>query len=112
MSAAVVGIPGLIGAYHPAWVSAGAIHVYQTGWVVCFAVASILYYASCRVLPRQAPKGGNLDGTPLSFEQLAETEGYFDGEQVLEYRLSRLEGSIGDGKSAVEEMKVISKSDV
>lgn len=105
-----MGIPGLIGAYHPTWVSADAVHVYQTGWVICFAVAAFLYYMLCRVLPRREPNDGTLAGTRLAFEELAETEGYFDGEHVIEYRITRLEGSMKD--EGVEETQVSPKSDV
>jgi NCS1 family nucleobase:cation symporter-1 len=92
VSAAVLGVPGLIGAYHPSWVSTGAKHLYQTGWVVCFAVAMCVYYALCRVLPRQVHPMGRPANTPMIFEQLAESEGYVEGEHRIHLELSTMEG--------------------
>lgn len=114
VSAAVLGVPGLIGAYHPSWVSAGAKHLYQTGWVVCFAVAMCVYYVLCRVQPRQAhPTDSTLDSS-MAFEQLAATEGYYDGEHRIAYEVSSLEGLTSHESSSlgIESMRETPKCHV
>jgi nucleobase:cation symporter-1, NCS1 family len=96
ISAAAFGIPGLIGAYHPAWVSHGAIHMYQTGWVICFAVATTFYFMTNRILPaRVAPEGYNAE--PKKFEQFAETDGYLEGDQLVKFRTLQMQ----DGEEPV-----------
>jgi NCS1 family nucleobase:cation symporter-1 len=86
ISAASFGIPGLVGAYHPTWVSAAAIHMYQTGWVLCFATAAVFYLVTNRLLPaRVLPEGHT--GEERSFEKLAVNEGYFDDEKVIEWNV-------------------------
>jgi NCS1 family nucleobase:cation symporter-1 len=81
VSAAVFGVPGLIGAYHPTWVAAAGIHIYQTGWVICFAVAVSFYFVLNYLLPARVFPAGH--DSPKTFEGLAETEGYFDGEPLV-----------------------------
>jgi NCS1 family nucleobase:cation symporter-1 len=114
VSAAVLGVPGLIGAYHPSWVSTGAKHLYQTGWVVCFAVAMCVYYVLCQVLPRQVHPMGTPANTPMIFEQLAESEGYCEGEHRIHFEFSTLEGlaSHESSSSRVESMRETPKADV
>ena len=82
VSAAIFGVPGLIGAYHPTWVAEAAIHMYQTGWVICFAVAVAFYFAANLVMPAKVFPVGH-EGASKGFESLAETEGYFDGEPLI-----------------------------
>jgi NCS1 family nucleobase:cation symporter-1 len=97
VSAVVVGIPGLAGAYHPSWVSAAAVHVYQTGWVICFAVAALLYFAACTVFPPKVfPSSA---GLPKKFEILAESDGYLDGEHRVEFRVDSSEGEEDQSKA-------------
>ncbi|KAL2208362.1 NCS1 family nucleobase:cation symporter-1 [Sarocladium strictum] len=79
--AAVFGIPGLIGAYHPTWVSMSATHIYQTGWVICFAAAAAFYYAVNLVFRAQVLPDGQ-GSSNLAFEHLADTEGYLEGENT------------------------------
>ncbi|KAI5247791.1 hypothetical protein E4T43_01700 [Aureobasidium subglaciale] len=98
LSAAVLGIPGLVGAYHPTWVSEGAKHLYQTGWVVCFAVAMFLYWVANLVFPAKVLPGDQGGARKPKFEELALTDGYLDGESFIEYGLRRLDGS-EDGRS-------------
>ncbi|KAF4416061.1 NCS1 nucleoside transporter [Fusarium acutatum] len=81
---AVFGIPGLIGAYHPAWVSMAATHIYQTGWVICFSAAAAFYYAVNLVFPAEVLPHGQATSN-LAFEHLADTEGYLEGENVVEF---------------------------
>lgn len=82
--AAVFGIPGLVGAYHPTWVGIAATHIYQTGWVICFVVAAAFYYASSFFLKAQIVPSGR-EAPALGFETLAETEGYLDGDDPVEF---------------------------
>ncbi|CRG91925.1 Uracil permease [Talaromyces islandicus] len=96
--AAVFGIPGLIGAYHPTWVAIAATHIYQTGWVICFAVAAVFYYIIDFVLPAQIlPDGHNRHD--LSFETLADTDGYLEGDAIVDFPLLE-EESVASTKEA------------
>jgi NCS1 family nucleobase:cation symporter-1 len=104
----------LIGAYHPSWVSAGAKDLYKTGWVVCFAVAVGVYYGLCLAFPRRVYPADAGDDTAMSFEKLAETEGYFPGEQAVECQLRTLEGLAerGSSSSGIESVREATKLDV
>jgi len=83
--AAIFGIPGLVGAYNPSAVGPAATHIYQMGWIVCFAVASTLYFVASPVLPpRGVPEAHHDD--PKLFEGFAETEGYLEGDDLVEFR--------------------------
>jgi NCS1 family nucleobase:cation symporter-1 len=85
LAAAAFGIPGLVGAYHPTWVVSAAHHMYQLGWILCFAVASTLYFGSNFVLPaRVTPEGHDAD--PKEFEGFGATEGYLEGDSMIEFR--------------------------
>ncbi|KAF5639361.1 NCS1 nucleoside transporter [Fusarium sp. NRRL 52700] len=81
---AVFGIPGLIGAYHPTWVSMAATHIYQTGWVICFSAAAAFYYAVNLVFGAQVLPHGQAT-SDLAFEHLADSEGYLEGEDIVEF---------------------------
>jgi len=96
VSAAVFGIPGLVGAYHPSAVGKAATHMYQMGWILCFTVAATFYFASNLVFPaRVVPEGYNADGK--QFENFADTEGYLEGDALVEFR--RME--VQDGEEPV-----------
>ncbi|KAH8893643.1 NCS1 family nucleobase:cation symporter-1 [Thozetella sp. PMI_491] len=88
--AVVFGIPGLVGAYHPAWVSSAATHIYQTGWVICFAVATSFYFIVGRFLPGQvAPEGCSAEAK--RFEHFAETDGYLEGDSLVEFEVAEVQ---------------------
>lgn len=91
VAAAAFGIPGLVGAYHPDWVAPAAIHMYQTGWVICFAVAVTFYFLINMALPAKVFPIGHENNTK-SFEQLAESEGYLDGEPIIRFRVVGMQG--------------------
>jgi nucleobase:cation symporter-1, NCS1 family len=58
--------------------------MYQMGWVLCFAIASILYFSTNRILPAQVvPEGQNADSK--QFEGFAESEGYLEGDSLVEF---------------------------
>ena len=82
--AAVFGIPGLVGAYHPTWVGIAATHIYQTGWVICFAVAFAFYFGITLALPnRVIPRGYHIEDK--RFESLADTDGYLEGDSIVTF---------------------------
>jgi NCS1 family nucleobase:cation symporter-1 len=114
VSAAILGVPGLIGAYHPSWVSAGAKDLYKTGWVVCFAVAVGVYCGLCVAFPRRVRPADPGNDTAMPFEKLVETEGYLPGEQAVGYQLRILEGLAGrrSSSSGVESSREATKLDV
>ena len=82
MHAAVFGFPGPIGAYHLSWVAAAAIHMYRTGWVICFVAAVVFYFVVNRVFPAKVFPA-RYESTPKSFEKPVEIEGCFDGEPLV-----------------------------
>lgn len=90
--AAVFGIPGLVGAYHPTWVGVAATHIYQTGWVISFVVASTFYFGITLALPnRSLPQGYHLEDK--RFELLADTDGYLEGDSIVAFPvLEQVEG--------------------
>jgi NCS1 family nucleobase:cation symporter-1 len=61
-----------------------ATHIYQTGWVICFAAAAAFYYAVNLVFRAQVLPDGQ-GSSKLAFEHLADTEGYLEGEHVVEF---------------------------
>lgn len=89
MCAAAFGIPGLIGAYHPSWVSNAAIQIYHAGWIICFAVAASFYYAINVFLPARVYPDGIQRTTPMKFEELADSEGYLEGESIIAFITSK-----------------------
>lgn len=85
VAAALFGIPGLVGAYHPSAVAKAATHMYQMGWVLCFTVAAAFYFGINVLLPaRVVPDGYESDAKP--FEGFADTEGYLEGDALVEFR--------------------------
>jgi NCS1 family nucleobase:cation symporter-1 len=55
------------------------------GWIICFAVASTFYFVISRILsPQVVPQGYNAD--PQKFEGFANTEGYLEGDPMVEFR--------------------------
>ena len=91
ISGAAFGIPGLIGSYHPTWVAEAATHIYQTGWIVCIAVSMTLYFLFNLIAkPRIFPNGFESD--EKRFEMLAENKGYLEGENMINFHISRYEG--------------------
>jgi NCS1 family nucleobase:cation symporter-1 len=67
--------------------------MYQMGWIICFAAAATFYFGANRILLAQVvPKGYNAD--PKQFEGFADTEGYLEGDSLVEFRG---EGVLYDG---------------
>jgi len=85
VSAALFGIPGLVGAYHPSAVAKAANHMYQMGWILCFAVAATFYFVVNLVFPPQVVPSG-YDASAKCFEGFAETEGYLEGDALVEFQ--------------------------
>lgn len=72
-----------------------------------------LYYAFCYVLPRQVQPASLTSATPMTFECLAETEGYCEGEHRIAYELSSLEGLASHESSfGIDSMREVPKHDV
>ena len=59
-----------------------------------------IYYVLCHVLPRQVQPASLTSVTPMTFEHLAETDGYCDGEHRIAYELSSLEGFVSHESSS------------
>jgi nucleobase:cation symporter-1, NCS1 family len=107
-AAALFGIPGLVGAYHPSAVTKAATHMYQMGWVLCFAVAATFYFGINFILPARVVPGG-YDFNPKPFELFADTEGYLEGDALVEFRAVEVqdgEEPVSDSASFNAEEKV------
>jgi len=74
-----------VGAYHPSAVAKAANHMYQMGWILCFAVAVTFYFVVNLALPPQVVPSG-YDANVKCFEGFAETEGYLEGDALIEFR--------------------------
>jgi nucleobase:cation symporter-1, NCS1 family len=83
--AALFGIPGLVGAYHPSAVAKAAAHMYQMGWILCFMVAATFYFGINLALRAQVVPNG-YDVNAKQFEGFADTEGYLEGDALVEFR--------------------------
>jgi hypothetical protein len=77
-------------------------------------VAVGVYYGLCLAFPRRVYPADAGDDTAMSFEKLAETEGYFPGEQAVECQLRTLEGLAerGSSSSGIESVREATKLDV
>lgn len=59
--------------------------MYHAGWIICFAVAAAFFYAISWLLPPQVLPESLPGAGPLKFEELADAEGYLDGEVVITF---------------------------
>lgn len=109
--AATFGIPGLVGSYHPTWVGAAATKIYEMGWIITFFSASAFYYAVNMLLSAQVhPDGYSETVSSKSFESYAATDGYLDGDALVEFPvLSVHDGLVGSGDSTASQEVVTEK---
>jgi NCS1 family nucleobase:cation symporter-1 len=96
VSAALFGISGLVEAYHPSAVAKAANHMYQMGWILCFAVAVTFYFVVNLVLPPQVVPS-RYDANAKCFAGFAETEGYLEGDALVEIQALEVQ----DGEESV-----------
>ncbi|KAF2761468.1 NCS1 nucleoside transporter [Pseudovirgaria hyperparasitica] len=101
VTAMLLGLPGLIGAYDPQLVSEIAVHMYQTGWLITFVAGFVFYFVMAgfvfppRVLPERSAgpfvEMRNSKGK-LRYEALAATDGYLEGESIedLHHSVSKI----------------------
>ncbi len=85
-----------MGAYHPSAVAKAANYMYQMGWILCFAAAATFYFVVNLVLPPQVVPTG-YDANAKHFEGFAETEGYLEGDALVEFQRSEVQ----DGEEPV-----------
>ena len=78
--------------------------MYQTGWVICFAVAATFYFLTSVAMPPKVFPLGH-ESTPKGFEMLAESEGYLDGEPRIAFRVVETEGE-EDHESATSSITI------
>lgn len=73
-----------------------------------------VYYGLCLAFPRRVYPIDAGDDMTMSFEKLAETEGYFDGEQAVEHQLRTLEelAQHRSSSSGIESIREETKLDV
>ena len=77
-----MGIPGLIGQYQPAIISAAAQDMYKMGWILTFVTAGVVYFVGTRFINSQIFPAGQMS-TPMEWEWLANEgrEGFYEGEK-------------------------------
>jgi NCS1 family nucleobase:cation symporter-1 len=73
-------VHGVAGSLNPASVSGASKNMYKLGFLLSFCMGGLVYYVLCLVWPVQVLPDG-LE-RPLSFEELAANEGFFDHESV------------------------------
>ncbi|OAA59758.1 NCS1 nucleoside transporter [Niveomyces insectorum RCEF 264] len=103
--AATLGIPGLVGSYHPTWVNSAARDIYQMGWLITFAAAFVFYVCANLAWPARVKPDG-YSNVPDSYEGFARTDGYLDGDDLVEFpAVSIHEGQIlGSAESTTSNM--------
>lgn len=85
MAGVALGIPGLIGSYHSEWVAAAATHIYQTGWLLCFAMTATMYCTINLIVKTDVLPDGQFVNRQ-GFEVLAASDGYLPGDCVVAFQ--------------------------
>ncbi|EHY58730.1 hypothetical protein HRR83_007454 [Exophiala dermatitidis] len=78
----VLGLPGLVGRFHPDAVGDAAKNIYRMGWLITFVTSAVLYAVLVTLFPVQVYPA-RYEGTSRSFEYLGKTDGFFDDEMVV-----------------------------
>ncbi|CAL5871875.1 uncharacterized protein PFLUO_LOCUS6129 [Penicillium psychrofluorescens] len=79
-------IHGVAGALKPGLTDQASKNMYKLGFFLSFLMSSAVYYAGNLLFPTQIYPEGKQD-TPKTWEYMADSEGFFDGESVLTIRL-------------------------
>lgn len=74
-------VHGVAGSIKPSSVGQASKNMYKLGFILSFLMGGIVYYGLCLIWPVQVLPISHADEV-LGFEQLALSEGYFDGESV------------------------------
>lgn len=77
-----LGLPGLIGRFHPDAVGESAKNIYRMGWIITFCTSAVVYAALVTIFPVPVYPA-RYEGTPKSFEYMGKTDGFFDDEMVI-----------------------------
>jgi NCS1 family nucleobase:cation symporter-1 len=72
-------VHGVAGSIKPTSVSQASKNMYKLGFILSFLMGGIVYYGLCMIWPVQVLPTAH-EGEVLGFEQLALTDGYFEGE--------------------------------
>ncbi|KAJ5236955.1 hypothetical protein N7489_007046 [Penicillium chrysogenum] len=96
-------IHGVAGALDPSLTNQASKNMYKLGFLLSFLVGSAVYYVSCLIFPVPIYPEGKYD-VPKTWEYMAGSEGFFEGESVDTIRLNH--GAITGIKSGGEAEKV------
>jgi hypothetical protein len=80
-------IHGVAGALEPSLTNQASKDMYKLGFLLSFLVGSTVYYVACLIFPVPMYPASKQD-TPKTFEYMAASEGFFEGESVDTIRLS------------------------
>lgn len=79
-------IHGVAGALKPGLTDQASKNMYKIGFFLSFLMSSAVYYAGNLLFPTPIYPEGKQD-TPKTWEYMADSEGFFEGESVLTIRL-------------------------
>ncbi|KAJ5130049.1 uncharacterized protein N7515_006088 [Penicillium bovifimosum] len=80
-------IHGVAGALEPSLTNQASKDMYKLGFLLSFLVGSLVYYLACLIFPvPMYPESGR--DMPKTFEYMAASEGFFEGESVDTIRIS------------------------
>lgn len=97
-----MGMPGLVAAYNPALVPQAGKDMYKLGWILTFTTAGVVYFVLIKIRkPKVFPAG--FEDIPVTWEYLAEREGFFDGERDSYVARTPSESVVEDSYGQVDE---------
>lgn len=80
-------IHGVVGALEPSLTNQASKNMYKLGFLLSFLVGSAVYYIACLIFPVPIYPGGK-EGTPKTWEYMAGSEGFLEGESVGTIKLN------------------------
>ncbi|KZL77821.1 allantoin transporter, partial [Colletotrichum tofieldiae] len=82
MSGVVFTVHGIAGNLDPDSVNQASKNMYKFGFLLSFFMGSLVYYVACLIWPVQVYPAGMDSETPMGFETMAASEGFFPGEGI------------------------------
>jgi NCS1 family nucleobase:cation symporter-1 len=110
-------VHGVAGNLKPGSVNAASSNMYRLGFLLSLAMGSLVYYVACLIWPVQL-YATSAEG-PTSFEAMAASEGFFEGESpdtirgvVIGSGHSGQDSEVGSNRKGVGSESVSEKYDV
>ena len=99
-------VHGVAGNLRPGSVNAASSNMYRLGFLLSLAMGSLVYYVACKIWPPPVYASG-VEG-PTGFENMADSEGFFEGESPDSIRgvlsgVGQVDGQKGSGRESVSE---------